>query len=125
MHTNEKLLRELLDAIEVGDASRAATLLADDVVVHCPGRSRIAGDHRGRGVFRAKMQELTGAALTIETHDVLGSDDHAVGVYTMRLDWPDRTVAWKHVNVYHIADGKIVEAWENPFEQDVFDELFA
>jgi uncharacterized protein len=125
MHANEKLLRSVLDAIAAGDAVALAQLMADDVVVHVPGRSRIAGDHQGRGVFRARVRELTGATLTIEPHDVLGSDDHAVGVYTMRLELPDRTVAWKHVNVYHVRDGKIVEVWENPFEQDVFDELFA
>jgi len=28
------------------------------------------------------------------------------------------------VNVYHIRDGKIVEVWQNPFEQDAFDEFF-
>jgi ketosteroid isomerase-like protein len=124
MHANEKLLRTVLDAIAAGDGATVAELMADDLVVHVPGGSRIAGDHHGRGVFRARVQELTGAALRIEPRDVLGSDDHAVGVYTMHLDLPDGTVSWQHVNVYRIRNGKIVEVWENPFEQDVFDGLF-
>lgn len=124
MHANEKVLRAALDAIAARDPVAFAEVAADDMVVHVPGRSRLAGDLRGRGVFGAKVRELTGGTLTIETHDVLASDDHAVGIYTMRVDCGDGSVEWRHVNVYHIREGKIVEVWQNPFEQDTFDAFF-
>ena len=60
-----------------------------------------------------------------EVHDVLGSADHAVGIYVMRVDAPGRRFAWRHMNVYHVRNGKIVEVWSNPFEQDEFDAFFA
>ncbi|MGQ0576885.1 MAG: nuclear transport factor 2 family protein [Pseudonocardia sp.] len=123
MHANETVLRAALAAIAAGDPAALAEVMAEDVVVHVPGRSRLAGDHHGRGRFGARVRELTGGALTIEVHDVLGSDAHAVGVYTMRLRCPDRSLEWRHVNVYHVRDGKIVEVWQNPFEQDAFDEF--
>ncbi|MHA6780605.1 nuclear transport factor 2 family protein [Pseudonocardia saturnea] len=125
MHANEKVLRVALDAIAAGDAAAFADVAADDLVVHVPGRSRLAGDLHGRGVFGARVRELTGGTLTIEAHDVLGSDAHAVGIYTMRVECADRRLEWRHVNVYHIRDGKIVEVWQNPFEQDAFDDFFA
>lgn len=125
MHGNEKVLRAALDAIAAGDGAAFADVAADDMVVHVPGRSRIAGDLHGRGAFGARVRELTGGSLTIDVHDVLASDDHAVGVYTMRVQCPDRSLEWRHVNVYHIRDGKIVEVWQNPFERDAFDEFFA
>lgn len=125
MHSNEKVLRAALDAIAAGDQEALATVVADDLVVHVPGRSPLAGELHGRGVFGAKVRELTGGTLTIEAHDVLGSDDHAVGVYTMRVECPDRSFEWRHTNVYHIRDGKIVETWQNPFEQDAFDDFFS
>ncbi len=125
MHVNEKVLRAALDAIAAGDASGYADVAADDMVVHVPGRSRLAGDLQGRGVFGATIRKLYGGTLTIDVHDVLASDAHAVGVYTMHVECPDRSLAWRHVNVYHIRDGKIVEVWQNPFEQDAFDEFFA
>ncbi len=125
MHANEKVLRAALDAIAAGDADAAARAMADDMVVHVPGRSRLAGDLHGRGKLGAKIRELTGGTMSIEVHDVLASDAHAVGVYTMRVVCPDRSLEWRHVNVYHIRDGKIVEVWQNPFEQDAFDEFFS
>lgn len=124
MHSNEKVLRAALDAIAAGDADALADVIADDVVVHVPGRSRLAGDLRGRGAFGRAIKELTGGIPTADVHDVLGSDAHAVGIYTYRVDCPDRSFEWRHVNVYHVHDGKIVEVWSNPFEQDAFDEFF-
>lgn len=125
MHINEKVLRAALEAIAAGDPAAFADVAADDMVVHVPGHSRLAGDLHGRGVFGAKVRELTGGTLTIDVHDVLGSDTHAVGVYTMRVQCPGRSLEWRHVNIYHIRDGKIVEVWQNPYEQDAFDEFFA
>lgn len=125
MHNNEKVLRAALDAIASGDGQAFADVSADDLVVHVPGRSRLAGDLHGRGAFAAKVRNLSGGTLSIDVHDVLGSDDHAVGIYTMRVDCPDRSFEWRHVNVYHLRDGKIVEVWSNPFEQDAFDRFFA
>ncbi len=78
------------------------------------------GARSGPG-FRSSPAARCGSSRTTFS----GSDDHAVGVYTMHLDLPDRTVSWRHVNVYRVRDGKIAEVWENPFEQDVFDELFS
>lgn len=125
MHANERVLRAGLDAIYAGDAAAFARVAAEDMVVHVPGRSRLAGDLHGRGRFGARVRELTGGTLTIDVHDVLGSDDHAVGIYTVRVQCPDRSLEWRHVNVYHIRDGMIVEVWQNPFEQDAFDAFFA
>ncbi len=62
--------------------------------------------------------------MSIEIHDVLASDDHAVGLYTMRLVCPDRSIEWRHANVYRVRDAKIVEVWQNPFEQERFDDVF-
>ena len=114
-----------LFALAAGDQEAFAEVVADDVVVHVPGHSKIAGDLHGRGIFGRRVRELTGGTPIVDVHDVLGSDDHAIGVYRYRVECPDRSVEWRHVNVYHIRDGKIVEVWSNPFEQDVFDEFFS
>ncbi|MGE3287246.1 MAG: nuclear transport factor 2 family protein [Pseudonocardia sp.] len=125
MADNETILRAAIDAITAGDADAIAEVLAEDMVVHVPGRSRVSGTHRGRGAFGARVREVSGGTLKIEAHDVLGSPDHAVGVYVMRVDAPGRSFAWRHVNVYHVRAGKIVEVWSNPFEQDEFDAFFS
>ncbi|KWX05103.1 ketosteroid isomerase [Carbonactinospora thermoautotrophica] len=125
MHPNEKVLRVALDAIARGDRDAFARVVAEDVIVHFPGRSPLSGELRGRGVLAARIAELTGGSLKIEPHDVLASDDHAVGIYLMRVDCPGKSIEWRQVNVYHIRAGKIVEVWQNPFEQDAVDEFFS
>lgn len=124
MHRNEKVLRAALAALASGDQDAYAAVVADDLIVHVPGRSLLAGDLRGRGVFGRKIRELTGGTFRVEVHDVLASDDHAVGVYTNHVEGADGRFQWRQVNVYHVRHGKIVEAWQNPFEQDAFDEFF-
>lgn len=125
MHDNERVLRAALDAIGSGDALAYAEVAADDLVVHVPGRSRLSGELHGRGIFGVRVRELTGGTLTIDVHDVLASDEHAVGIYTMRVQCPGRSLEWRQVNVYHVRHGKIVEVWQNPVEQDAFDTFFS
>lgn len=124
MHPNEKALRAALDAIASGDSEALAEVIADDVVVHFPGTSGLAGDHRGRGALGMMVRALTGSRLEVEPHDVLASDDHAVGIYRMRVDRAGQSVEWRHVNVYHLRDGKIVEVWQHPFDQTVVEACF-
>jgi ketosteroid isomerase-like protein len=50
VHANEKVLRAALDVIAAGDAAAFAEMAADDMVVHVPGRSRMARDLHGRSV---------------------------------------------------------------------------
>lgn len=125
MHANEKVLRAALDAIIRGDPDALADCIADDAVTHFPGSSRLAGDHHGRGALGAKIREICGKPLQIEVHDVLGNDDHAIGVYLMTAERDGRRLTWRHVNVYHLRDGKIVEAWQHPFDLVAVDEFFA
>ena len=68
---------------------------------------------------------MSGGSLTIDAHDVLASAEHVVGIFVMRVEAPGRTFTWRRVNVYHVRDGRIVEVWSNPFEQDEFDAFFA
>jgi len=58
--------------------------LADDFALYIPGRSRIAGNYRGRDAMRRHLEDI--AALSEGTfrtnvHDVTGSDEHAIDRY--------------------------------------------
>jgi ketosteroid isomerase-like protein len=125
VHPNEQVLRGALDAITRGDQAALASFIADDAVTHFPGTSRLAGDHHGRGALGARIREITGQPLQIEVHDVLASDDHAVGAYLMTAERDGRRLEWRHVNLYHMRSGKIVEVWQHPFDLPAVDEFFA
>jgi ketosteroid isomerase-like protein len=125
VNANEKLLRLVIEARIAGDRERLAELMHPDLMIHFPGSSRLAGDHRGPGALNAKAIEITGNPLVPEVHDVFGSDEHAVGLYTITARRGGSTLSWRHLNLYLIRDQQVVEVWQNPFDQALVDAFFA
>jgi hypothetical protein len=59
-------------------------LFDPEIVWHFPGRSPLAGDHRGTDVvlgFFGRTMELTAETLRAELHDVVADDRHTVGMH--------------------------------------------
>ena len=123
-HPNVALAREGMGAFQRGDVQWLADHLADDVVWHVGGNSRAAGQYRGKEAILNYMGAGAGGSAEIDTHDILGNDDHVVALGTAKLTAPDgESVEYKFVNVFHARDGKITTAWglaENDAETDAF-----
>jgi ketosteroid isomerase-like protein len=128
-HQNEDLVRDFLGALGQGDIDTPPTQYwAEDIRMHVPGRSSIAGDHKGaEQVLQAlaRLAELTGGTFSFEVHDVVANDEHAVALYIPRAEragkqWTDNSVA-----VYHIRDGKISEIWIQPADLYAMDEFLS
>jgi ketosteroid isomerase-like protein len=121
-HPNVAMVRESLEALARGDVQWQSDHMADDVVWHVGGNSRMAGEYRGKEAVSRMMP--TEGSNRLDIHDVLGNDDHAVVLGTAHLEAPDGdTVDYRFVNVFHIRDGKLTEAWgmaENDAESDPF-----
>lgn len=128
MHRNEKIIRRLVDHFIAGNIEGFVGMLTDDVVVHVPAGHQLSGDYKGPKEFVEKfvgrVMELTGG-VQLEKHDILASDDHAVGLYTIRTQRNGISYEWQHVNVYHVRDGKVAEFWWTPFDQPAVSRLFA
>jgi ketosteroid isomerase-like protein len=124
-HPNATLAREGFEAIGRGDTQWMSDHLADDVVWHVGGNSRMAGEFKGKEQVMQLMGSAVGSDESgIEVHDVLANDDHVVSLGTARLQAPDGDrIEYRFVNVFHIRDGKVTEAWgmsENDAETDPF-----
>jgi uncharacterized protein len=121
-HPNAALVRESISALQRGDTQWLSDHLADDVVWHVGGNSKAAGEYRGKETV-IRMTP-SGGSNRIETHDVLANVDHAVVLGNAHLEAPDGdSVDYRFVNVFHISDGKVTEAWgmaENDAELDAF-----
>lgn len=121
-HPNAALVRESFSAIERGDTQWLSDHLADDVVWHVGGNSRVAGEHHGKDTIM--QMTPSGGSNRLDVHDVLANDDHTVVIGTAHLEAPDGdSVDYRFVNVFHIRDGKVTEAWgmaENDAETDAF-----
>ena len=121
---NEVLLRMAYEAQGRGDLDAYINFLSDDVVFHIPGRSRIAGEYRGKEEVRRHFREiaaLSGGTFQTEIHDVLAGDEHVVGLVTARAEQGDQTVDLPRVHVWHVRNGKLAELWIHPADQYSFD----
>jgi ketosteroid isomerase-like protein len=127
-HKNEELLRSVYEAFTRGDMDAVLASCTDDVVFHVPGRSQVAGDHKGREGFMqmvGKVMQLTGGTFREEPHDILANDEHGVALLKHSLERDGRKFAYYTVHVWQIRDGKFTEWWEHPGDPIAFDEAYA
>lgn len=124
MHANEAALRAAGDAISSGDFETFLSHYADDVVVHYPGSSPLAGEHHGKeaflGVF-GRFAEITGAPPQIAVHDVFANDDHGVVLQLVHIERDGRSLDAQQVVVSHFVNGKITEIWPSFLDQQAVD----
>ncbi len=128
MHPNEQLVRAQVEHFMAGNISGWLEAVSADLVVHVPPGHELSGDYHGSQHFvenfLGRVMELTGG-VQLEPHDIVASDDHGFGLYTIRTQRDGTTYEWRHVNVYGFRGGKITEIWWMPFDQEKVAALFA
>lgn len=119
-NANEEVVRSYIAAFSADDLDAVRERLADDVVFHLGETSQLSGDYRGPdevlAMFR-KITHLLGAPLQPEVHDILSSDEHVVALSRRTLAGVQADAAV----VYHVANGKITEAWVHEARQAELD----
>jgi ketosteroid isomerase-like protein len=110
-----------------GELEPLRARLTEDIVWHVPGRSRIAGDHRGiddvLAYFDARRR-LTDETFRITVHGVSVIDGRVVQLAGGTAVRNGRELCWETVGVFRVEDGRIAEAWLVPFDQQAFDEIW-
>lgn len=127
-HPNEGLMREGFAAFGRGDIDAQRKMFADDVCWHAVGRSPLAGDYVGTEQvlqYFTRLVELTGGTFSLELHDLLANDEHAVALVTVRGERPGRQLADNEVLTFHIRDGKVSEVWSHHTDLYAVDEFFS
>ena len=127
-HPNEELIRRGYEAFNQGDAATLRELFDPEIVWHFPGRSVLAGDHRGTDAvlgFFGRTQELTAGTFRAELHEVVADDQHTVGLHLATGEREGRTLEDHEVVVFHVRDDKVVEAWQYLENQYAYDEFFS
>lgn len=125
---NAKLLRRLFDSFGARDMETIRASLADEVRWHTPGQSLLAGSWAGREAVLAQLSrsaELTAGTYRVEVEDVMASDRHATVLYRGRGSRLDRDLDLRHLALYEIAEGRIVEVRIAPLDQHAFDEFWS
>jgi ketosteroid isomerase-like protein len=128
-HPNVQLMKNVYDAFTVGDVQTAAGYWTEDCVHHYPGRSQLAGSHRGVESalkFAGKMFELCQGNIQMEILDIGASDDYAFALVRTSYARGGKSLKdMPFVNISRIEDGKIAEFWTYPDDQYAVDEFWA
>ena len=109
-----------------GDSLRG--VLADDVVWHVPGKSPIAGEHRGIDAVLDYMdtrRRMTDSTFRVMVHGSAMIAGRVVQLAGGRALREGTEVVWETVGVFRVAEGRIAECWLVPFDQAVFDEIWS
>jgi ketosteroid isomerase-like protein len=120
--SNIEVVRSYIDAVGRFDLETAARLVADDLVMHIPGRNPMSGEIRGRdgliGMFEG-TRDLAGGQMPVpKEHDITSSEDHVVALLSRTIAGVEARAAV----VYHVMDRKITEMWPHELNQYALDE---
>lgn len=114
-HPDEEVVRRGYDAFSRGDMETLREIFADDIEWHVPGRSPLAGDHKGvdavLGYFGQTM-ELTGGTFEVSVHDVVAGDDHTIGLHTAKGERSGKRLEDDQILVFHLSDGRVASVWQ-------------
>ena len=75
--------------------------------------------------YFGRTMELTGGAFTVEAHDVVANDEHAVGLHSVHAEREGRTLDDNNTLVFHVRDGRVTEVWQYWADPYTADDLFA
>jgi uncharacterized protein len=123
------VMRRYLEAVQHGDWETGFGFFADDIVLHVPGRSSLAGEHRGReaaeGYLQAALARAHGAQVEVELVDMLASEERVALIVRETFSRPGADVEIRRANVYRLRGDRIAEVWIFEANQYEVDELFA
>lgn len=124
-HPNTDLVRKGFAAFAAGDMAAMDALFSEDVVWRSAGKSLMAGTFEGKeavfGNFGRFVSEVE--SFKQDLHAVLADDDHAVALVNVTMTRKGKTETYQQVIVFHVADGKVTEAWisfQDAYAADAF-----
>lgn len=127
-HHNVKLVRRGYECFARGDLDGLREIMAPDIVWHEPGRSPLAGDHKGAdGVlaFFALLDERSGGTFEVEIVDTVADAERVVVFQRERADRGGDAIDLLSAVDFEIHYGKITEVSVYHADTYRFDEFFA
>lgn len=127
-HPNEEALQRGYDAFGTGDIETVMGLFTDDIQWHVPGQNLVSGDYSGKeqvGGFFGKLVELSDGTFSVDVHDIMANDEHAVGLVFLRAERNGKTLAANGAHVWHVNNGQFSEFWSCVFDQQTFNDFWS
>ena len=119
------VVRRFYAALQAGDMTSAAALLAPGVVLHVPGRNQLAGDYHGlegMGRFAALSGAIASGGAQLTVLDVMGGDGHvAVLCHVQGHRLGHAPLENRTIHLAKLESGRIAEVWYHNFDQHSVD----
>jgi len=125
-HPNAVRIRDGYAAFAKGDLAVLNDLFAEDMVWHQGGRSRLAGDYRGRDAvyeFLGKLMEVTQGTFTVDLQAVFAGDDLGIALVLASSSVDGQSVTAFEAHIVALRGGKVTEFWYTSTNQYAFDEM--
>jgi hypothetical protein len=112
-----------------GSVDSVVELLAGDIVWHVPGRSPIAGDHRGVAeviAYLERRRELANATMQMHPGEAIVTGDAVAQFVEGSATLDGKRVSWQTFGISR-ADTEhrwIREVWLVPLDSDLFDRVW-
>ncbi len=128
----EALIHQLLDLIDEGNLDAALQLYAEDYIYHGPGGQELRGRDGIRGLWDVYLTGFPDLSSTVE--DMISQGDKLVLRWTIRgthtgefLGVPasNRKITLPITEIFRIADGQLVEAWDQYDRMTVMQQIGA
>jgi ketosteroid isomerase-like protein len=124
---DERIARDLWDAVSKGDVERVERLCSPDLVWHTSGRGPRAGTVRGREQVLDHLGRIGEDADQFEStlEDVMVGPRYAALVYHVTGLRGDQRLESDWVLLLRISEGRLAEAWSIPRDQYAVDEFWS
>ena len=123
-HPNVGVYREVHEQLQLGNFEAAFDALADDVVWHQLGAETLYGKAAVVASI-SQMEEFGADAFTIDVHDVVGNDEHVIGLVETTLNMGGESFTYRTAEIAHMRDGKLTERWAFSDDTQRIIEFFA
>jgi ketosteroid isomerase-like protein len=126
-YLDENTIKQLVEAFNQRKLEPVLKLFSDDVVLHVPGKSRIARDYRGKsGVldFWNQQISLTGGTFKAQVIAVCRGEGHLVLIFEGSAIRDGVSYSWRRVNHYQLVEGRVIEGWVYESDQYIADAAF-
>ncbi len=126
---NAALIRRGYEAFNSGDMNTLNELFDESAVWHTPGRSRLAGEHQGRGAvfgYFGQLGEGTRGTFRAELQQVLADeDDRVVGIHRNTGERDGKQLSVDCILVFQLKDGRVTEGSEHFRDLYAWDEFWS
>jgi ketosteroid isomerase-like protein len=108
-HPHVAIFRGVHKQLQHGNLEAAFDALDDDVVWHQLGAETLYGKDASSRACPVRSSERD--AFTIDVHDVVGNDEHVIGLVETTLNMGGESFTYRTAEVAHMKDGKLTERW--------------